>query len=64
MATNDMHNDSDDAWLTDGRAVLASLNLAPQAESVGRVEHIADGIARVSGLPNVRLNELLQFGDG
>lgn len=59
-----MHNDSDDAWLTDGRAVLASLNLAPQAESVGRVEHIADGIARVSGLPNVRLNELLQFGDG
>ncbi|KVW89223.1 F0F1 ATP synthase subunit alpha [Burkholderia cepacia] len=64
MATNETHNDSDDAWLTDGRAVLASLNLAPQAESVGRVEHIADGIAQVSGLPYVRLNELLQFGDG
>ena len=64
MATNETRNDSDDAWLTDGRAVLASLNLAPQTESVGRVEHIADGIARVSGLPHVRLNELLQFGDG
>ena len=64
MATNETHNGSDDAWLTDGRAVLASLNLAPQAEWVGRVEHIADGIAQVSGLPHVRLNELLQFGDG
>ncbi|WP_396333381.1 F0F1 ATP synthase subunit alpha [Burkholderia anthina] len=64
MATNETHEGVDDAWLTDGRAALAALDLAPQAESVGRVEHIADGIARVSGLPQVRLNELLRFDGG
>ncbi|KKL31122.1 hypothetical protein WR30_30740 [Burkholderia contaminans FFH2055] len=64
MATNDTRDGTDDAWLTDGRTVLAALNLAPQAESVGRVEHIADGIARVSGLAHVRLNELLRFDGG
>ncbi|MDN7874961.1 F0F1 ATP synthase subunit alpha [Burkholderia aenigmatica] len=64
MATNDTRDGTGDAWLTDGRTVLAALNLAPQAESVGRVEHIADGIARVSGLAHVRLNELLRFDGG
>ncbi|VWD18576.1 ATP synthase F0F1 subunit alpha [Burkholderia contaminans] len=64
MATNEPREGVDDAWLTDGRAALAALDLAPQAESVGRVEHIADGIARVSGLPHVRLNELLRFDGG
>lgn len=64
MPTNETRDGPDDAWLTDGRAVLAALNLAPRAESVGRVEHLADGIARVSGLPHVRLNELLRFGGG
>jgi F-type H+/Na+-transporting ATPase subunit alpha len=59
-----MHEPAQDAWLTSGRAALARLNLEPQAEIVGRVEQIADGIARVSGLPHVRLNELLRFDGG
>jgi len=31
---------------------------------VGRVLEVGDGIARVSGLPNVAVNELLRFADG
>lgn len=64
MTTNDARVRDEDAWLSRGRAALQKLRLAPQAEVVGRVEHIADGIARVSGLPDVRLNELLQFEGG
>ena len=38
--------------------------LKPEAQSVGRVEEVADGIARVSGLPEARLDELLRFEGG
>ena len=34
------------------------------AEQVGRVVEVADGIARVSGLPGAAVNELLEFEDG
>jgi F-type H+-transporting ATPase subunit alpha len=51
-------------WLVRSRARLARTELAPQAQAVGRVERIADGIALVSGLPDVRLNELLHFEGG
>ena len=34
------------------------------AEQVGRIVEVGDGIARVSGLPNVAVNELLEFEDG
>jgi F-type H+-transporting ATPase subunit alpha len=34
------------------------------AEQVGRVVEVGDGIARVSGLPNAKVNELLEFEDG
>ncbi|WP_061288571.1 F0F1 ATP synthase subunit alpha [Azotobacter vinelandii] len=53
-----------DAWLERSRAVLARTPLRPEAGEIGRVERIADGIARVGGLPGVRLNELLRFADG
>lgn len=53
--------DSAADWLRRSRERLAQIELSPQAESVGRVEHVADGIAHVSGLPDVRLNELLRF---
>jgi F-type H+-transporting ATPase subunit alpha len=33
-------------------------------EEVGTVAEAADGIARVSGLPSVMANELLEFEDG
>ncbi|MFM0136294.1 F0F1 ATP synthase subunit alpha [Caballeronia grimmiae] len=53
-----------DAWLAHSRATLARAQMAPQAETVGRVEHVADGIALISGLPDVRLNEMLRFDGG
>jgi F-type H+-transporting ATPase subunit alpha len=56
-------NDAAD-WLARGRTALARTQLSPQVDSVGRVEQVADGIARVSGLPDVRLNELLHFDGG
>src|ERR1700690_915933 len=34
------------------------------AEQVGRVVEVGDGIARVSGLPSAKFNELLEFADG
>src|ERR1700691_2974147 len=34
------------------------------AEHVGRVVEVGDGIARVSGLPSAKVNELLEFEDG
>ena len=35
-----------------------------EARTVGRVAEVGDGIARVSGLPDCAVNELLQFEDG
>jgi len=54
----------DGGWLRRSRELLAHLDLVPQAETQGRVVHVADGIAFVSGLPDVRLNELLRFETG
>jgi F-type H+-transporting ATPase subunit alpha len=53
-----------DGWLNNARKRVAAITLAPVAEQVGRVESIADGIALVSGLPNVRLDELVRFERG
>src|ERR1700732_1470071 len=33
-------------------------------EQVGRIVEVGDGTARVSGLPNAAVNELLEFEDG
>jgi F-type H+/Na+-transporting ATPase subunit alpha len=35
-----------------------------EAKTVGRVAEVGDGIARVSGLPNAAVNEMLEFEDG
>src|SRR6187397_823831 len=35
-----------------------------EARTVGRVTEVGDGIARVAGLPDVGVNELLEFEDG
>ena len=53
-----------DAWLDRARARLGAAALGPRAEQIGRVEEVADGIALVSGMPDVRLDELLRFGKG
>ena len=53
-----------DAWLAEARARLAATALGPCAERIGRVEEVGDGVALVSGLPDVRLDELLRFQKG
>ena len=35
-----------------------------EARTVGRVAEVGDGIARVTGLPDAGVNELLEFEDG
>ena len=53
-----------DRWLAGAKERVEATVLAPVVEQVGRVEAVADGIAVVSGLPNVRLDELVHFEHG
>ncbi len=53
-----------DAWLQGARQRLSAARLGPHAEQIGRVEEVGDGIALVSGLPGIRLDERLQFAKG
>ena len=46
------------------RRHVTEYNPAVGAEQVGRVVEVGDGIARVSGLPSAKVNELLEFQDG
>lgn len=50
-----------DHWLDLARARVAAATLTPRIEEIGRVESIGDGVAFLSGLPNVRLEELVAF---
>jgi len=53
-----------DDWLTHARTRLSAAKLGPETEQLGRVEEVGDGIAHVSGLPNIRLSELVRFDKG
>lgn len=53
-----------EAWLSDAKSRVKATPLTPITEQVGRVETVADGIALVSGLPGVRLDELVRFARG
>ena len=46
------------------RKNLASFSPSLEQTTVGRVIEVGDGIARVSGLPDATVNELLEFADG
>ncbi len=50
-----------DKWLEAASAKLKAASLGPQMEQIGRVAQSGDGIALISGLPGVRLDELLHF---
>jgi F-type H+/Na+-transporting ATPase subunit alpha len=43
---------------------LANFTPGVSTEQVGRIEEVFDGIARISGLPNAAVNELLEFESG
>lgn len=49
-------------WRQRARVKLEALG--PRLEQVGRVEHVGDGIATLSGLPDARADELLHFPGG
>lgn len=53
-----------DHWFREASARVGAARLEPAAEQLGCVEAIADGIAMVSGLPEVRLDELVRFEQG
>lgn len=46
------------------KARIAAAPLGPEARERGMVQAIADGLARVSGLPGAALNELVVFATG
>ena len=52
------------AWLAAASKHVAASTLGSHAEQVGRVEEVGDGVALVSGLPELRLDEKLRFGGG
>lgn len=54
----------DTDWRIAARRVIDELPLGPHAEHKGRVEEISDGVAMISGLHNVRLDEVLIFERG
>jgi F-type H+-transporting ATPase subunit alpha len=51
-------------WLQRAHSAIAQHQAAARLEQIGRIERIGDGIASVTGLPDVRLDELLRFADG
>ena len=53
-----------DDWLKSARKRVQTATLSPSVEQIGRVGRVADGIALVSGLPGVRLDELVRFERG
>ncbi len=52
------------AWLSKSRERIASAALEPRLERIGRVVHVGDGVATVTGLPDTRLDELLILAGG
>jgi F-type H+-transporting ATPase subunit alpha len=51
-------------WLARARESLDKAKLGPRADEIGRVEQIGDGVARISGLPSLQLDEIMQFDKG
>jgi F-type H+-transporting ATPase subunit alpha len=58
--------DADEAgdWLARQRGTLSHVRFAADARTFGRVQRIADGVARISGLSDVTLDETVRFASG
>jgi F-type H+/Na+-transporting ATPase subunit alpha len=56
--------DALERWLPRARDEVEQYRPEARLEQIGRIERIGDGIATISGLPDVRLDELLWFADG
>jgi F-type H+-transporting ATPase subunit alpha len=53
-----------DAPLDGLKARVAAAELGPEAEEIGTVTHIADGLADIAGLPDAQFGEILVFDSG
>jgi len=53
-----------DLWTTEASERIRRLAVAPVVERIGRIVHVGDGVARVVGLPDAALDELLELPDG
>ncbi len=53
--------DTLERWLPEARGAVERYRPEVCLEQIGRLERLGDGIATVSGLPDVRLDELLRF---
>ncbi len=53
-----------ESWTSQALARAAVLSARPLVERIGRVTQIGDGVARVVGLPDAALDELLELADG
>lgn len=51
-------------WAARSRERIGRAPLAPELERIGRVVQSGDGVARVEGLPDTRLDELLELESG
>ncbi len=51
-------------WLPTARKRARQVSARPRLEHVGEVERVGDGVATVTGLPWIRLDELLRFENG
>jgi F-type H+-transporting ATPase subunit alpha len=51
-------------WVATAKEALTKAALGPHSEHRGRVEKIGDGVALISGLRDVRLDEVLRFAGG
>ena len=60
MAPSDALHD----WASDAANRIAAARIGPIAQTLGRVEDVADGVVRVSGLADLRAGEMVRFADG
>ncbi len=57
-------SDSLEGWLSEAVERVAGASLPARVQSLGRVEEVGDGVAFVSGLPDLRAGELVHFAEG
>jgi F-type H+-transporting ATPase subunit alpha len=50
--------------VADIEQTLAQFHPEAHCEETGKVMEVGDGVARIEGLRNIRLNEMIDFGDG
>lgn len=53
-----------ESWLPEARRRLEQTSAPGSVRHVGRVVHVGDGVATITGLPDTRLDEILRFEHG